>query len=325
MTEYDVDKNAGLGFALVVMAGLSTAIGAAVVFFRQLVHLANKLVLAAGLGFSAGVMFYVSFVEIFVKSNGAFTEHGMEENDAYTVATACFFAGLFMMKVLGWLTQKLDSKHECCHDAPLSTEGSPSQNEASSQPSSMPGGEEGAANLDGIVCEDGNKSAAETQEKVQGDEKALRAMGLKTALAIGIHNFPEGLATFVATLADPTVGATLAVAIAIHNIPEGLCVALPIYYATGSKVRGFLWALLSGLSEPFGALLGYAVIKASGEDLNQLVYGVLFGVVAGMMVGICVIELLPTAQKYDPNDKFLTWSVMFGMLVMSLSLVLFQY
>merc|ERR1712176_1211257 len=120
-------------------------------------------------------------------------------------------------------------------------------------------------------------------------------MGINTAAAIAIHNFPEGLATFVATLAEPAVGVTLAIAIGIHNIPEGLCVALPIYYATGSRIKGFLWALLSGISEPVGALIGYAIIKATGDDMNQIVYGILYGLVAGMMIMIVVLELLPTA------------------------------
>merc|ERR1740139_1216639 len=149
-------------------------------------------------------------------------------------------------------------------------------------------------------------------------------MGLNTAVAIGIHNFPEGLATFVATLVDPAVGATLAVAIAIHNIPEGLCVALPIYYATGSRMKGFMWALLSGLSEPAGALIGWAIIKSTGQDMNQLVYGILFGLVAGMMIMIVILELLPTAYRYDPTDRFVTNSVALGMAVMAASLCLFQ-
>merc|ERR1719188_1302658 len=105
-------------------------------------------------------------------------------------------------------------------------------------------------------------------------------MGLKTAIAIGLHNLPEGIATFVGTLADPAVGATLAIAIAIHNIPEGLCVALPIYYATDSRLKGFLWALFSGLSEPIGAFIGWLIIKSTGDDMNQYVYGVLFGLVS---------------------------------------------
>merc|ERR1719190_247306 len=120
----------------------------------------------------------------------------------------------------------------------------------------------------------------------------MATANVATAAAIAIHNFPEGLATFVATLMDPAVGATLAVAIAIHNIPEGLCVALPIYYSTQSRVKGFLWALLSGLSEPVGALIGYAIIKSTGDDMNQLVYGILFGLVGGMMVMIVILELL---------------------------------
>ena len=77
---------------------------------------------------------------------------------------------------------------------------------------------------------------------------------LLIGLAIAIHNFPEGLATFVATLSSPSLGVALAIAIALHNVPEGVCVAMPVYYATGSKWKGFLWALLSGISEPFGKL-----------------------------------------------------------------------
>jgi zinc transporter, ZIP family len=148
----------------------------------------------------------------------------------------------------------------------------------------------------------------------------LRLMGLKTALAIGLHNFPEGLATFVAALSDPKVGAVLAVAIAIHNIPEGLCVALPIYYATGNRLKGFLWALLSGASEFVAALLGWAVLANSfSDDL----YAVLFGLVSGMMVTISVRELLPTAHFYDPDDSVVTYSFIAGMILMALSLVLF--
>merc|ERR1711972_990446 len=152
----------------------------------------------------------------------------------------------------------------------------------------------------------------------------LQLMGLNTAAAIAIHNFPEGLATFVATLAEPSVGVTLAIAIGVHNVPEGLCVALPIYYATDSRLKGFLWALLSGISEPIGAFIGWAIIKSTGDDMNQYVYGVLFGIVAGMMIMIVILELLPTAYKYDGNDKYVTTSVVVGMAVMAASLCLFM-
>jgi zinc transporter ZupT len=152
------------------------------------------------------------------------------------------------------------------------------------------------------------------------DERKLITMGINTALAIAIHNFPEGLATFVATLHDPSVGAVLAIAIGIHNIPEGLCVALPIYYATGNRCKAFAWACLSGASEPVAALLGWAVLA---QTMSQIVYAILFGLVAGMMVVISMKELLPTAHRYDAEDTVVTYSFVAGMALISLSLVLF--
>ena len=146
-------------------------------------------------------------------------------------------------------------------------------------------------------------------------------MGMLTALAIGLHNFPEGLATFVATLDDPSVGAGLAIAIAIHNVPEGICVSVPIYYATGNRTRAFLWALLSGVSEPIGAGLGWLVLANTFDDR---IYGTLFGIVGGIMVHIVLHELIPTALRYDPEDKVVTHSVFIGCAIMALSLVLFQ-
>merc|ERR1711966_128541 len=149
----------------------------------------------------------------------------------------------------------------------------------------------------------------------------LHKMGLMTGLAIALHNFPEGLATFVATLADSGVGAAIALAIALHNIPEGVCVAMPIYYATGSRWKGFWWSVASGVSEPLGGLLGYLVLY--GDNMSDLAYGTLFGLVAGMMVYISVVELIPTALKYDPDDKYVSSCVLVGMGLMAASLLLF--
>ena len=117
-------------------------------------------------------------------------------------------------------------------------------------------------------------------------------MGLLTALAIGIHNLPEGLATFIAALADPLNGVAIAVAIALHNIPEGVCVAMPVYYATGSRWKGFWWAFLSGLSEPIGGLLGFAVLY--GNRMSDLAFGLLFCLVGGMMVRLFLLPCEPT-------------------------------
>lgn len=160
----------------------------------------------------------------------------------------------------------------------------------------------------------------EGEGKQEGD-KELMKMGISTALAIGLHNFPEGLATFVAALSDPAVGAVLAIAIGIHNIPEGLCVALPVYYATGSRWKGFFWALLSGVSEPIAALLGWLILA---NYFTPVVYAILFGLVSGMMVTISIKELLPTAHRYDPLDTVVTIFFVTGMAVMALSLVLFK-
>lgn len=130
------------------------------------------------------------------------------------------------------------------------------------------------------------------------------------------------MATFVSVLEDASVGASVAIAIGIHNIPEGVCVAMPIYYATGSRVKAFMWATLSGMTELVGALLGWLILRTV---ITPAVYGILFGVVGGMMVYISFKELLPTAHRYDPDDQVTTIGAFSGMAVMAISLVLFQF
>ncbi len=153
------------------------------------------------------------------------------------------------------------------------------------------------------------------------DRAKLNATGLLTGLAIAIHNFPEGLATFVAAMAEPSLGAAIAVSIAIHNVPEGVCVAMPIYYSTGSRLRAFMWATLSGVSEPIGALFGYLVL---GGEVSQMAYGSMFGIVAGMMVYISLAELLPSAYRFESNPAVVTGAMISGMVIMALSLIAFQ-
>jgi len=153
------------------------------------------------------------------------------------------------------------------------------------------------------------------------EQRKLKKMGIKTAIAFGMHNFPEGLATFVAALNNPQVGAILAIAISIHNIPEGLCIALPIYYATGSRLKAFGWAVVSGAPQPLAALLGWAVLA---NVVSDAMYATMFGVVAGMLVTISIRELLPTAHRYDPEDSVASYSFIGGTIVMAVSLVLFE-
>jgi len=144
-------------------------------------------------------------------------------------------------------------------------------------------------------------------------------MGLFTALAIAIHNFPEGLATFIAALDDPGLGIAIAVAIAIHNIPEGIAVSVPIFYATGSRRKAFLHSFLSGLAEPVGALIGFLILM---PFLTPLLFGMIFAGVAGIMVFISIDELLPAAQEFGEHHLSI-YGLIAGMMVMAVSLLLF--
>ncbi len=143
-------------------------------------------------------------------------------------------------------------------------------------------------------------------------------MGLFSALAIAIHNFPEGLATFISSVQDPTLGISIAIAIAIHNIPEGIAVSVPIYYATGNRKKAFLNSFFSGLSEPLGAIIGYTVLM---NFINDVIFGIIFAAVAGIMVYISLDELLPTAEKYGEHHIAI-YGLVGGMAVMALSLLL---
>jgi len=168
------------------------------------------------------------------------------------------------------------------------------------------------------------KESAKEEKKQfesQQERRKLNHMGMTTALAVALHNFPEGIATFIATLSDPRVGVLLAIAIGIHNVPEGLCVALPIYYSTGSRWKGFLWGLGSGLAEPLAALLGWLILA---PYMTETVYAILDVLIAGLMVAISTKELLPTAHRYDPKDTVVTYSYIAGMMIMALSLVIFE-
>ena len=139
-----------------------------------------------------------------------------------------------------------------------------------------------------------------------------------SAFAIGIHNFPEGIATFVSAMNDPGLGASIAVAIGIHNIPEGIAVAIPIYYATRSRSKAFWHSLLSGLAEPLGAVVGYILLSYLFHDSFL---GIILAGVAGIMVYISLDELLPTAEKYGEHHPAII-GVIAGMAVMGFSLMI---
>ncbi|MFM2422000.1 MAG: zinc transporter ZupT [Pseudomonadota bacterium] len=158
------------------------------------------------------------------------------------------------------------------------------------------------------------------EEKALADQQRLKRVGLLAAAAITAHNLPEGLATFFATLDNPVVGLPLAIAIAIHNIPEGVSIAIPVYYATGSKKSAFIATAISAFAEPLGAILGYLILA---PFMSQTLFGVVFGMIAGVMVFLALDELMPEAKRYSKGHEA-AYGMVIGMAAMALSLVLFK-
>lgn len=258
-------------FLLTLFAGLATGIGSVIALVAQRT---NKKLLAFSLGLSAGVMVYVSFMEILSQSNLLLTTtYGARLGQ--TVAVLCFFVGILLIGLIDRLVPSAENPHEA--------------------------------------------HMVEELNATRKKEKRLKHVGIVTALAIGIHNFPEGMATFMASVEDSTLGLAIAVAVAIHNIPEGIAVSVPIYYSTGSRKKAFVLSFLSGLAEPIGALIAYFILL---PFLSPVVLGCVFGVVAGIMIYISFDELLPAAHEYGEHHIAIS-GVVIGMAVMAVSLILF--
>lgn len=266
-------QNILFAFGLTLFAGLSTGIGSALAFFTKRT---NTKFLSIALGFSAGVMIYVSTIEIFVKAKDSLIEVLGEAGGSWATVAA-FFGGIFLIAAIDKFVPSTENPHEMRRIEEINSE-----------------------------------SAGINRTK-------LMRMGTLTALAIAIHNFPEGLATFTSAIKDPSLGIAIAVAIAIHNIPEGIAVSIPVYYATGDKKKAFKLSFLSGLSEPVGAIIGYLILY---RFINDVVFGVLFASVAGIMVFISLDELLPTAREYGEAHLSI-YGLVAGMMVMAVSLLLF--
>ena len=271
--------NFWLAFGLTLFAGLSTGIGSILAFFTRET---NTRFLSVSLGFSAGVMVYVSFVEILQKARESLVveyveKYGLEQGErvAAWFTVLAFFAGILVIAVIDKLIPSFENPHEI-------------------------------------------RRVEEVLRNQKKDPKLAR-MGLFTALAIAIHNFPEGIATFIAGLSDTSIAIPIAVAIAIHNIPEGIAVSVPISYGTGNRKKAFLLSFLSGLAEPVGALLAFFILM---PFLSPALFGFLFAGVAGIMVFISIDELLPTAREYGLHHHSV-YGFLAGMAIMALSLLLF--
>jgi len=300
-------NNIWLAIGLTTFAGMATGIGSIIAFTAKRT---NYRFLSIATGFSAGVMLYVSFVEIFADGVNALTGRYGEYWGQW-INAASFFGGMLLIGIVDNLIPAAENPHETHSE------------------------EETAPLHDPSALIPDFSSAEKSQHRIISfgnhdhdiRHKRLMRMGLLTALAIGIHNFPEGLATFFASLHDPSLGLAIAVAIAIHNIPEGISVSVPIFYATGKRRKAFAYSFFSGLAEPVGAVIAYILMRffigEEGGALFQQVMGVLFGGVAGIMVYISLDELLPTSRAYGKGHDTILGLVA-GMLVMALSLLLMK-
>jgi len=257
----DVSGNIGLALILTAIAGLSTGIGSAIAYF---IKKPKMIYLSFSLGFSAGVMIYISFMELLPK--------GLEVVGEARCVTA-FFIGLIFIGLIDMLIPEAKNPHHY------------------KEPSDVKG---------------------------RRVDKTLMRTGLFTALAIGIHNFPEGLATFGTALNDVKLGAIIALAIAIHNIPEGISVSVPIFYATGNKNKAFTYSFLSGIAEPIGAIIGFLILL---PFLSDGLLASLLAFIAGIMVYISVDELLPMAHRYGHSHTVIL-GIVLGMFIMALSLLM---
>ena len=241
--------------------------------------------LAGALGLSAGVMIFISLAELFPEAQAMISDIGLPHGEAFVLIA--FFVGMGIITLIDFTIPEYENPHEAS----------------------------------GLSLSD--KTAAVGVLEHTGGEKALHRLGLLSALAIAVHNFPEGIATFIGALNDPEMGAGITFAISIHNIPEGIAVAIPIYYATKSKGKALLYATLSGLSEVVGAALCLAITAIFGIDLTggSPAFPLVLSAVAGIMIYISLDELLPTAEKYGKHHIAIA-GVVGGMAIMGISLLI---
>ena len=241
--------------------------------------------LAGALGLSAGVMIFISLAELFPEAQAMISDIGLPHGEAFVLIA--FFVGMGIITLIDFAIPEYENPHEAS-ELSLS-----------------------------------DKTAAVGVLEHTGGEKALHRLGLLSALAIAVHNFPEGIATFIGALNDPEMGAGITFAISIHNIPEGIAVAIPIYYATKSKGKALLYATLSGLSEVVGAALCLAITAIFGIDLTggSPAFPLVLSAVAGIMIYISLDELLPTAEKYGKHHIAIA-GVVGGMALMGISLLI---
>lgn len=241
-------------FLLTLIAGLSTALGGLIVFLFKKPKFEY---LTISMGFAAGVMIFISFVELLGESL---------KSIGYVYSMAAFFIGILIIYIIDILVPH-SYKEECPPDSIIKNVG-------------------------------------------------IKRCGILIAIGVTIHNFPEGIAVFFSSLANIRLGIIIAFAIALHNIPEGIAIAMPIYYGTNSKLKAFMYSLLSGIVEPIAAVVAFLFLY---KIINNFVLSIVLAAVAGIMVFISFDELLPMVYKHK-NHHHVILGIFIGMFVMALSL-----
>lgn len=279
-------------FGLTLFAGLATGIGGLIAFFAKRT---KTSFLAFSLGFSAGVMIYISLTEILTQSQVslAVVYGGIK---APWLAFISFIGGIALSAIIDKLIPSQENPHELKRVEQMNPD----------------------RHSDVAECSKSNQKK-NMNPGIHKDAKLMR-VGVITAVALGIHNFPEGIATFMSGMSDVAVGISIAFAVAIHNIPEGIAVSVPVFYATGSKKQALWWSVLSGFAEPVGAVLGYLILSMFS---TAVVLGYVFGMVAGIMIYISFDELLPAAHKYGKHHVAI-YGLISGMIAIGLSLILLK-
>ena len=307
-----MDYTVAIALGLTILAGLSTGVGSAIAFFFKRPKMSY---LAFALGLSTGVMVYVSFMELLPTAN---------RHLGALWSTVAFFLGILFIALIDLAVPHDTNPHDFAEEGELSAISTLGNGHARAPELAQKAAECAPGGGPEVPCDAPvpvgatDAEAHAILERRYERRSSLMRAGLFTALAIGIHNFPEGLATFASALSNVGVGVAIAIAIAIHNIPEGISVSVPIFYATGDRRKAFRLSFLSGLAEPAGAVIGYLVLL---PFLTHALLASLMAFVAGIMVYISVDELLPLAHRYGRGHAVIV-GIVLGMAVMAATILL---
>lgn len=263
----------------ILSLGLTTIVGLTMGFgslLSYLVKRSNRKFLSLSLSFSAGIMIYTAFMAILPEGI-----HLLEENlgeAGYYIALLAFFGGMFLTALVEKIVHRFGGHHH--------------------------------------GFEEEHEHHHHEHEHEHEHNHHTTNLGIMSAIAIAIHNLPEGLAVYTTGLKDISLAIPIAIGVILHNIPLSIAITMPIFYATGSRKKGFIYSLMVGLCQPLGAILGHLILS---NFLNDVVHGILFALVGGIMIFISLDELLPISRKDDDHHIGIYVTIL-GMMIMAIAM-----